>query len=187
MIQSSITLFQSKSSGGFSRAHEIAEQVLGSDTICFLSSPRYWAARWASTVSPGFGEEQHVFEARWFNENGEVRWMRTPDGGRLATLSFDDRIHADGGLLMVDPRPVSVLERKYRCWGTVREFDSVHRVATLHDRRIGQLLMPVETAKTEDSLSIVALEMVGRDGNGNMQVFDEILQAISVTDGRITE
>lgn len=183
-------------------AHDIAGQLLGGALLYrFISEPTRWSADWSLTPPP-----DDAFEVRWFNDRGELRWVRGGDeggddggddggedharGGRVAVLLIGDHTEIStssstaSALVEVgsERRDVEVVERHYRCWGTteqVRTVDTAGFIATLFESRIGSLDLPVEQNPVGGApVEIVAWELLDQDPEGNVRVVDEVLRAI---------
>lgn len=166
-------------------ATEWASRLLGgSNTNApiyrFISRPQSWSADWSSTPPP-----DNAFEIRWFNAHGEVRWVRSTAGGRIAVVLVGDSATSleTEGLDEREPaRLIAALQRHYRCWGNTISANSGGAggfTATLFESRIGSLRLPVESApERETPVEIVAWELLDQDDSGNVRVVDEILRAI---------
>lgn len=167
--------------------HEIAGSLLGEQAVVFLVSPRSWAAHWmTNNLLERTPAVEEVFEARWFNESGEIRWVRQGSSGRGAVMTskdFDALPPIAAQLEFphaVAPKKFRVIERVYRCWGQVASFDADAGIAFVNDARIGTLSLPaMGQPKVTDHLYIHARELVGAVSEGNMRVVDELLTSVS--------
>ena len=157
----------------FAEANQHAKKELGEHCYVFLSSPERWSAHFWSDSYPDAGTP---FEATWFSEKGQLRWVRRGESGETSGWECPER----------EP---DHLERTYVCWGTITDVKesppngSRKFVVTMAAERTGTFSMPLVAdteLQTGSCLKIVAWELLEDVGDGNIRVVNEVLRSIDV-------
>jgi hypothetical protein len=187
MIQTDATieLHQLSTTSSLEETHVLAGELLGHDIFVFVSSPRSWGAHW---WLPGLiaGGHTGAFEVQWFNDAGLLRWVRQGATGRVSILTtkpFDtwpNHVQGVASSNKLQSKTYKVIERRYRCWGTVTSVDGAARIAEIADSRIGKISLPFTgDVGPGDMLCIRTRELLSSVADGNRRVIDEL--PISIT------
>lgn len=114
-----------------------------------------------------------VFEARFFNEQAELRWLKEQgDHGRMVILT--ERSNWDGLPNFNSQNFLDKCFNQYVLWGIEDKVRSTSEWLCLHEDRIGELMVPY--IPTEGNVYLKTIEYFGRfDDFGNVAVTEERL------------
>lgn len=128
----------------------------------------------------------HVFEARIFTENCELRWLNRDDGkGETVLLSESKQSLTD--FQAPDSEPCEALKQKYLLWGeSVKKLDNPPGWKRLAEARIGKLDIPFSgDLKEKQRLYLKTREYLAEvdnhDNYGNISVIEERLVKLEVS------
>lgn len=165
--------------GTFDRAAKVAGERLG-HCVTLASTPReFVVVRTRPDGSNDTPVPPDVYECRWFNASGEVRWVRRGDSGDIAALTLTDGEPRAGEPNVTSVPIHTVLDRSYRVWGD--KFSICDGTATSSNGRTSKLAIPVDEADgTAPDLWIHAIELVvDVESSGNLRVLDEMVTCVS--------
>jgi CRISPR-associated protein (TIGR03984 family) len=156
------------------------DEVLGHaapGSVALLSTPRAYHVSLvgASGDLDGSVRLEDVFEARFFDERAELRWVNIAGGrGSAVLLTEDAAMLPDGsGERLPDIVSVCSLEGSYLLWG--RSAGSANGWTTLASERIGTIDIPADVPAGLHA-RIVTREYVARDpDHGNAYIAEERL------------
>lgn len=111
-----------------------------------------------------------IFEARVFNADRELRWLRG-----YGTLIISDASFAGGDF-------VGKLDQRYLLWGKSAD-KSQDRWTIFATARIGAFHVPVELKPNESYARFTAVEYLKKYDDGNVAVVDERLTGIEGYEG----
>ncbi len=114
---------------------------------------------------------KNVFEARIFNENAELRWLREGENGSAVILSEEQISETFGGEICLTN------SQEYLVWGEISPNDEKREGWTeFAEARIGKFDVPINTTSRA---KFTAIEYLKEFEDGNVAVFDERLTGIS--------
>lgn len=119
-----------------------------------------------------------VFEARIFNANAELRWLKSGSTGAAVILSESETLPGLDWSLALDAmknlEPLDTIS--YLLWGEGTNIPSNNEWSCLTAARIGKLYVPISGVKPNHRVQLVAKEYTGKvDCYGNMAVVEERL------------
>jgi len=122
----------------------------------------------------------HVFEARVFQPEAELRWLRTPDGGRAAVIA-EPMLELLGTWRPLAPLDADRLQRRYLLWGEAVEDRRAISPgwSRLASARIGRLEVPVAGA-LRGRVALESVEYLVERDHGNDVVDEERLVRLVV-------
>jgi CRISPR-associated protein (TIGR03984 family) len=145
-----------------------ARALIYTPTACVFD----WADDAATALDPA------AFEARVFNDDAELRWLRDPvcdqGKGETALLTEDPALGEPFQVQTGETSPVARLERRYLLWGKGTGVSDDRR-SCLGTARIGQLRAPLGKVAEEQFVRLRAVEYVTEDDDGNAHILDERL------------
>lgn len=133
-------------------------------------------------------ELEQIFEGRFFDEQGEFRWLRDPAGGGKGTAIYVAD-QTDGFTGLGDPEPLPVLgwcDETYLVWGqSCGPHDDQEDWSCVSSAAIGTLLLPVGDLPNGYRVALEVREYFalarGEAGeDGNVVVVEERLRGLKV-------
>ena len=111
-----------------------------------------------------------VFEARIFNKNAELRWLK----------GFDEKIIKDSDFSN-DQELLKPIKQKYLIWGEkIKDEANPKGWTQFGTARIGTFYVPIEIDSNKNYAQFEAIEyLMSENENGNVFVIDERLTGIS--------
>jgi CRISPR-associated protein (TIGR03984 family) len=117
-----------------------------------------------------------IFEARIFNADGELRWLKQPDGLGQAVLLTRDELPS--GSKKVEGI-IEVIKSQYLLWGEGIK-RKTENWSFLSSARIGTLAVPIANIKPNKRVSLNYIEYLKiADDHGNVVVAEERLIGLS--------
>jgi CRISPR-associated protein (TIGR03984 family) len=117
-----------------------------------------------------------VFEARVFNERGELRWLNERDGHGRAVLISEKVINSylDHDLPEVDV--IDSNDQQYLLWGEGTGGEAIEGWSCLSAARIGKLVVPIPGVERNERVRLQVCEYLSvNDCHGNVVVAEERL------------
>lgn len=149
-------------------------------SVALLSTPRTYhialvSASGGVKTRKGSVRLEDVFEARFFDECAELRWVNIADGRGTAVFLTEDAavLPAGSGERLPDVVATDTRTGAYLLWG--RSAGSVNGWTTLSSERIGTIDIPAEIP-AEQHAHVVTREYIAQDpDHGNAYVAEERL------------
>lgn len=119
-----------------------------------------------------------VFEARIFNKNAELRWLKSGSTGAAVVLSESKTLPGLRWLPSLDAslEIEPVYRISYLLWGEGTNIQLDNGWSCLTAARIGKLYVPISGVKPKQRVQLVAKEYMSKvDCYGNMAVVEERL------------
>ncbi|WP_448604651.1 type III-D CRISPR-associated protein Csx19 [Thermoleptolyngbya sp.] len=166
LMPGAIALFYSPQACRFGRL-----EPDGQVTIC-TNSKQGWQAQ-TLDLSP-------VFEARIFNEQAELRWLKVPrQNGRAVLLTELEQLKncfdSSGELPYLKS-----IDQAYLLWGKRLEQSAPEGWSILSAARIGAMAVPISSSGSQDTVILHSREYPGEvDEYGNVAVQEERLMELT--------
>jgi CRISPR-associated protein (TIGR03984 family) len=133
-----------------------------------------------SQVIGGDGKDlelEGVFEARIFNDHGELRWLNELEGKGRAVLISGGEINEG----LKDTTVIDVICQQYLLWGEGTGEAAIDGWSWLSAARIGKRAVPISDVGKKDRVQLKVLEYLSvNDSHGNVVVSEERLLGFEV-------
>ena len=115
-----------------------------------------------------------IYEARVFNNQAELRWLKEDKSGKAVILSENENIKFDD---KVSTERHETICQKYLLWGQSTG-ETKGNWTQFAEARIGAFFVPIANVKNQDYAQFTAVEYLKEFEDGNVAVFDERLTGI---------
>ncbi len=127
-------------------------------------------------------EKAAVYEARIFNDTGELRWLNREDGKGTAVVLCGDPSLVFFGATAKEKQLRGTIRQTYLLWGESAGASDGNGWTKFAEARVGSFFVPVDGVAEgkKRRARFTALEYLGEHADGNVAVVDERLTGIEL-------